>query len=256
MIEFSRYIDNEEIDRTGWQLIEPKMGAIDEKAVEEKVLEIAGELGEVVAHGNYPDVMRIALIPGEEKSKSYFKTPIETPLHTDMAWWPYQPAQYIVMGCVRPAEVGGISRHANAFDTFRNLTNEEQRLLVGTEFKIAAAPHHELSQEMVIFNSGEQGVLKPAMVLKSNGEPEKVRLNPNADFFKINSDQSSKALSAMRRWNEANQSGAESRLMTPGQIIVVANDRAVHKRTAYNDPNRLMLRAYSDPHPQSVRPRK
>lgn len=254
MTEFSRQIDKEEIERTGWQLIEPKLKTINANSVEETVLKIADQLGDVVVHGNYPQVMRIALIPGEEKSKSYFKTPIETPLHTDMAWWPFKPAQYIIMGCVRPAEVGGISRHANAFDTFRTLNNEDQQLLLDTKFKIAAAPHHELSQEMVIFDSGEQGVLKPAMVLGANGELSYVRLNPNADFIRINSDQPQKVLSAVRKWNNANQSNAETRFMTPGQIIVVANDRSVHKRTAYNDPTRLMLRAYSDPHPNKVNP--
>jgi alpha-ketoglutarate-dependent taurine dioxygenase len=263
MKDVSRYIDHEKIARVGWHLFEPKLEKVNEETMTAAVLATAVEMGTVVTHGEqYPQVMRITpklVEPGEEKPTSFYNTSDELEPHSDMAWWTEKPAETIVMGCVQPAENGGISIHANALHTFRRLSDREKELLTETKFKIPAAPHHNLTETMIPLAHGKQGVLRSPMVLDETGEPSYIRLIPTAEVFRINSDKPPEALSALKKWNRLNKSVAEEHKMAPGQICVVNNAQVAHARTGFTStdsvPQRLLLRAYSDRRPQLVRPR-
>jgi alpha-ketoglutarate-dependent taurine dioxygenase len=234
-----------DLGEQGWQVLDFPELAEDPSGVKDKVLEIAAAIGSITVHGDYPGAMPIRLVPGAKES--YYATPIPTPLHSDMAWWPGIPPKYIVMGCERPAEDGGgVSRHVDAWGTFRALPDETRELLITNPVKIPAAPHHVRSASMVDFGD-KQGVIRPSASLRSNGEPI-IRLNPDDKFFALNSDQPPELIAAIQQWKELNETGAESMLMSAGQVVVLDNHRVAHARTSFEDPDRLMWRSYSNPY--------
>ncbi len=225
----------------GWQVLEPDTASVAD--MEQAVLQLARQIGTVVVNGDYPEAMKLAPQPGAQKS--YYKTSGALPLHTDEAWWPGVPSQYIIMGCERPADDGGgVSILADAKTTFlEGLSEEEQELLAGTPLKLQAPPHHTEETGMVRFGA-VQGILRPIVELDTSGTPSLIRLNPNPDFYKLNNDQP-KAIEVVRKWNAASYAYATNILLTSGQILVVNNHRVVHARTAFSDPKRVQWRAYA-----------
>jgi alpha-ketoglutarate-dependent taurine dioxygenase len=231
-----------ELGEKGWQLL--GSDAVSAVNMEQSVLALARQIGTVVVNGDYPEVMRISPQPGAQKS--YYKTPGAIPLHTDEAWWPGVPSRYIIMGCERPADDGGVSILADARTTFlEGLSEDEQKILAETPLKLPAPPHHTDKAGLTRF--GEVlAIMQPIVELDTDDKPSLVRLNPNQDFYDLNDDQPG-AIEIVKKWDAANRGSAEHILLAAGQIIIMDNHRVVHARTAFTDPNRVQWRAYSKP---------
>jgi alpha-ketoglutarate-dependent taurine dioxygenase len=230
------------LEQQGWHVLEPDRTIA--ANMEQAVLALACKLGTISINGDYPPAMKLTPEPGAKDS--YFKTDGEIPLHTDEAWWPGLPSRFIVMGCERPAaDGGGVTLLADAKRSFIELSDDQQTLLATMSLWIPAPPHHKENAGMVSVR-GINAVPRTVVEIDTNGLPTLVRLNPNQKFYDLNRDQP-ESVEAVRKWDTINRGLAEKILLEPGQITIIDNHRAVHARTAFDDPNRVQWRAYANP---------
>ncbi len=251
-----------DLGERGWQILHFPELVDNPSEVKAKVLELAGYMGYITVHGDYPGAMPIS--PDPNAPTSFFGTAGKLKIHTDVAWGKIPP-RYIVMAAEIPdADGGGVSRHVNAWKTFQSLPDSMQHLLIEKPVKIPAAPHHIRAADMIDFGE-RQGIIRPSVSFDRQGLPL-LRLIPDETFYNLNSDQPD-VLEAITIWDEANEKAAESIFLELGMVALSDNHKIGHARGAFidrnqsdledafidprqSDPeieNRLLWRAYSNP---------
>lgn len=163
---------------------------------------------------------------------TFSQTSHAAPFHTD-AQYHARPERFMLLACARPANRGGESRILTAANLLADLADAG---FGDADMRMLRAPIWSWTVPAVFQQSTLPQRSPPRPILLPDGG---VRWRYD-NLVCANSDQQHLA-AAFHRAIEASKRASTIRLQ-PGQILVCDNRRALHARTAFDDPNRLLFR--------------